>query len=129
MVLKIAIGGDMAILLMLLLLSLAPHIAIAGTSYDGVEIWRFYTGQGFLDISRDNPGVDGLDRFYVAGLSDALNAIAVSNPQYKWVIGCTTGRETRQLTEIFKKWLQSHPERWHELASGLFIEAIKESCK
>lgn len=96
---------------------------------DFMPYWNFYTGQDFLDIGSKYPNVSDLEGYYIAGLSDALNLMASDDSNYHWLIICTKQKKTRQLVEIFKKWLNRNPERWHEPASSLFMEAIREACK
>ena len=89
----------------------------------------FYTGQGFLDISEKNPGVKKVDALYVAGINDAMNLHARSDPSLRWMGPCSVQRTSTQLAAIFRKWLRANPERWHEWAPTLYMDALREACE
>jgi hypothetical protein len=101
-----------------------------GAEEKSVGIWVFYTGKGFMDISKNNPKILNLEEFYVAGLNDGFNRLAGEYPaKFGWITKCTEGKQMGQLTTILKKWLNNNPKRWNEPAADLFLDAIKEGCK
>jgi len=100
-----------------------------GAEKDVIKYWNFYSGTKFLEIGPKIPAVMGLEWLYVAGLSDGLNRMALNAPDYHWIIECTSGKDVNQLTENFKRWLNENPERLHEPASILFMDAMKAACK
>lgn len=114
---------------LILVFLVLPSLCFAEAAKNKVLVWNFFTGQSFLDIAEKNPAAVGLEDLYVKGLSDTMNYIAANSPEYAWVVNCSMQRQGRQLSEIFKKWLRKHPERWHETAIALYLEALKESCK
>ena len=100
--------------------------ADAAAKTDLVAEWTFFSGQTFLDLQSRYPTPQGIDQLYVAGLSDALNAH--HSPDQDWIYKCSRNRQTSQLTAIFRKWLEGHPERLHQSAASLYLAALREAC-
>jgi hypothetical protein len=83
----------------------------------------FGSGQSFLD------GDIALQTNYVAGLSDAFNAVASDDDAYRGYASCSAGKNVSQLRAIFEKWLTANPERWDQPGPVLYIAAMKDACK
>ena len=85
----------------------------------------FMTGQRYLALPADNQAayVMGLvDGVYIGPLFGASEAsvIAVQN--------CLQARTNFQIAAILSKYIQDHPERWHEGAHLLFNSRMLELC-
>ena len=50
-------------------------------------------------------------------------------PHGDWFDKCIVGRSDVQLAEIIRRFIDAHPERWHEGLNGLSYFALTESCK
>ena len=120
-------GRRMRVLLAVLVLLMGGQSAAQDQSSQEPG-WLFHTGAAFLEIQSNKPSMVGVDSLYVAALSDAFNVQAITDSSLAWVPICTHKRQSLQLTAIFKKWLHANPERWHEPAPSLFLEAIRAKC-
>ena len=84
------------------------------SGYDLVALWREYrkldSGQVTVDINICDY------RGYVAGVCDVCNCWLFTTPE-----GTTQG----QVCEVVGKWLELHPQRWHEPAMPLVIQALQ----
>lgn len=87
------------------------------------EIWTFYTGETYLNAP------EPARTLYVAGLSDTLNALADSGDIVApWVIECTTGQHSSELTAMFDRWLTANPALLGKSAPLLFLVALQANC-
>jgi len=86
------------------------------SGYDLVALWRQYkkleSGQAAIDINI------GDYRGYVAGVCDVCN---------RWLFTTPEGTTQGQLCAVVGKWLEEHPQRWHEPAMPMVIEALQAS--
>ena len=87
------------------------------------EIWVFYTGMTYLNAP------EPARTLYVAGLSDTLNALADSGDiSDSWIIECTTGQHSSELTAMFDRWLTANPALLGKSAPLLFLVALRANC-
>ncbi len=86
------------------------------SGYDLVGVWREYrkldSGQATVDINI------GDFRGYVAGVCDVCNCWLFTTPE-----GTTQG----QVCAVVGLWLEKNPQRWHEPAMPLVIQALQEA--
>ena len=59
---------------------------------------------------------------FVGGVNDALVI------EYEWLRTCTESKSLYQLTGVFNKYLDNHPEQWKKPASVLYVDAMKKFC-
>ncbi len=86
----------------------------------------FVTGNTYLSRSQtvQRAYVMGLvDGLLLAPLFDAPKPGRISNAE-----GCLSNKTGTQLWEIFKKFLDDHPERWGQGAHILFYNALVGFC-
>lgn len=87
------------------------------------DIWTFYTGETYLNAP------EPARTLYVAGLSDTLNALADSGDiAAPWVVACTTGQHSSELTAMFDRWLTANPALLGKSAPLLFLVALRANC-
>lgn len=87
------------------------------------EIWTFYTGEAYLNAPEPSRTL------YVAGLSDTLNALTDSGDiNAAWVVTCTTGKHSSELTAMFDRWLVANPALLGKSAPLLFLVALRANC-
>lgn len=105
--------------------SLAAIILVLGLStqaYAG-QIWTFYTGETYLNAP------EPARTLYVAGMSDTLNALTDSGDiNAGWVITCTEGMHSTELTALFDRWLVANPALLGKAAPLLFLVALRANC-
>lgn len=87
------------------------------------NVWTFYTGEAYMkapDVART---------LYVAGLSDSFNALAASGDiRAPWIVACTLGKHSSELTDMFDRWLQANPRQLDRSAPRLFLIALRANC-
>gem|GEM_PF-1272493 len=87
------------------------------------NVWTFYTGETYMkapDVART---------LYVAGLSDSFNALAASGDiRAPWIVACTLGKHSSELTDMFDRWLQANPRQLDRAAPRLFLIALRTNC-
>jgi len=89
----------------------------------GGEIWTFYTGEAYLNAPEPSRTL------YVAGLSDTLNALTDSGDiNATWVVTCTKGKHSTELTAMFDRWLVANPALLGKSAPLLFLVALRSNC-
>ena len=89
----------------------------------GSEIWTFYTGEAYLNAPEPSRTL------YVAGLSDTLNALTDSGDiDAAWVVTCTKGKHSTELTAMFDRWLVANPALLGKSAPLLFLVALRANC-
>ena len=68
------------------------------------QIWTFYTGESYLNAP------EPAHTLYVAGMSDTLIALTDSGDiNTGWVVSCTNGMHSSELTAMFDRWLVANP--------------------
>ncbi|MEI8102511.1 MAG: Rap1a/Tai family immunity protein [Chlorobium sp.] len=86
------------------------------SGYDLIGVWREYkkleSGQVAVDMNI------GDYRGYVAGVCDVCN---------RWLFTTPEGTTQGQVCAVVGKWLEEHPQRWHEPAMPLVIQALQEA--
>ena len=111
-----------AVLSVLIVAVLASAIQPTAETHAG-EIWTFYTGETYLNAP------EPARTLYVAGLSDTLNALADSGDiAAPWVVECTTGQHSSELTAMFDRWLTANPALLGKSAPLLFLVALRANC-
>ncbi len=104
-----------AVVVMFLVISALP--AVSG------EIWTFYTGEAYLNAPEPSRTL------YVAGMSDTLNALTDSGDiDAAWVVTCTQGKHSSELTAMFDRWLIANPALLGKSAPLLFLVALRANC-
>jgi hypothetical protein len=89
----------------------------------GGQIWTYYTGETYLNAPEPSRTL------YVAGLSDTLNALTDSGDiNAQWIIDCTTGKHSSELTTMFDRWLVANPALLGKSAPILFLVALRANC-
>lgn len=89
----------------------------------GGEIWTFYTGEAYLNAPEPSRTL------YVAGISDTLNALSDSGDiSANWVVTCTRGKHSSELTAMFDRWLVANPALLGKSAPLLFLVALRANC-
>jgi hypothetical protein len=87
------------------------------------NVWTFYTGAAYMkapDLART---------LYVAGLSDSFNALAAAGDiRAPWIVACTLGKHSSELTAMFDRWLQANPSQLDRSAPRLFLIALRANC-
>ncbi len=107
----------------LIVLLVAFAGVFAGTVARAGQIWTFYTGETYLNAP------EPARTLYVAGLSDTLNALADSGDiEAPWVVECTTGQHSSDLTAMFDRWLTANPALLGKSAPLLFLVALRANC-
>ena len=87
------------------------------------EIWTFYTGESYLNAP------EPARTLYVAGISDTLNALTDSGDiDASWVVACTKGKHSTELTAMFDRWLSANPALLGKSAPLLFLVALRANC-
>ncbi len=87
------------------------------------EIWTFYTGESYLNAP------EPARTLYVAGVSDTLNALTDSGDiSAAWVVACTKGKHSTELTAMFDRWLAANPALLGKSAPLLFLVALRANC-
>lgn len=87
------------------------------------EIWTFYTGESYLNAP------EPARTLYVAGVSDTLNALTDSGDiSAAWVVVCTKGKHSTELTAMFDRWLTANPALLGKSAPLLFLVALRANC-
>jgi len=105
------------------LIALASINLISSAPTRAGEIWTFYTGESYLNAP------EPARTLYVAGLSDTLNALADSGDiAAPWVVECTTGQHSSELTAMFDRWLTANPALLGKSAPLLFLVALRANC-
>lgn len=105
------------------LLVIASATGTTGRPAAAGEIWTFYTGETYLNAP------EPARTLYVAGLSDTLNALADSGDiSAPWVVECTTGQHSSELTAMFDRWLTANPALLGKSAPLLFLVALRANC-
>ena len=100
-----------------MILAISARIAVGG------EIWAFYTGEAYLNAPEPSRTL------YVAGMSDTLNALTDSGDiSATWVITCTKGKHSTELTAMFDRWLIANPALLGKSAPLLFMVALRANC-
>ncbi|MBU4350029.1 hypothetical protein KJ830_06990 [bacterium] len=96
-------------------------IVTAGQEKRG-ELKAYYDGNRYLELSENQK------LSYVAGLIDMLFSFSQTLvPEgYAEIALKTEGMSLGQLTSIFNKFLEEHPEDWHFSAAYLFSFAMAE---
>ncbi|MEQ8665964.1 MAG: hypothetical protein RIC16_09575 [Rhodospirillales bacterium] len=111
-----------AVLTVLVIAAIASVLQPNGEARAG-EIWTFYTGETYLNAP------EPARTLYVAGLSDTLNALADSGDiAAPWVVECTTGQHSSELTAMFDRWLTANPALLGKSAPLLFLVALRANC-
>jgi hypothetical protein len=97
----------------------------------------FVTGQEFLEMPPlEQTGyvmgvVDGMQLAPLFGAPRRLHftpkEMTPTTPT-EWVENCVAGMTNFQVVAIFKKYLNDHPEIWHESAHSTAFTALKVSC-
>ena len=89
----------------------------------GEEVLAFITGEEYLEMSDSS-----VRMFYVYGLSDMyIYFIFRYHPEiYPTFIEKIKHMTVQQITAIFDKYVEEHPEEWHFPAATLYDQAIKE---
>lgn len=82
------------------------------------------TGKYFLDMSTIG------QRSYAAGfINGVFMAPLIEGKDYEWVSECfPAGATDEQVQAIIKKYLDSHPESWHEPLNILSYRAFVLTC-
>ncbi len=87
------------------------------------QIWTFYTGETYLNAP------EPARTLYVAGMSDTLNALTDSGDiNADWVVTCTNGMHSTELTALFDRWLVANPALLGKSAPLLFLVALRANC-
>lgn len=87
------------------------------------QIWTFYTGETYLNAP------EPARTLYVAGMSDTLNALTDSGDiNAQWVVTCTSGMHSTELTSMFDRWLVANPALLGKSAPLLFLIALRANC-
>jgi hypothetical protein len=87
------------------------------------KIWTFYTGETYLNAP------EPARTLYVAGMSDTLNALTDSGDiNAGWVVTCTEGMHSTELTALFDRWLVANPALLGKAAPLLFLVALRANC-
>ncbi len=98
-------------------------LAVSALPAVGGEIWTFYTGEAYLNAPEPSRTL------YVAGLSDTLNALTDSGDiNATWVVTCTKGKHSTELTAMFDRWLVANPALLGKSAPLLFLVALRSNC-
>jgi hypothetical protein len=105
------------------LLSLGATVALAG---NGVRVPNaFVTGQQFIGLS------ESARTQYVMGLIDGIfvgTLFGASEARVAALQSCLMGRNNIQVGSILLKYVQEHPEQWHEGAHALFYQRMIALC-
>ena len=97
--------------------------AFASRPSPASEIWTFYTGEAYLNAP------EPARTLYVAGISDTLNALTDSGDiDAAWVVACTKGKHSTELTAMFDRWLSANPALLGKSAPLLFLVALRANC-
>ncbi len=97
--------------------------AVSSPPAEGGEIWTFYTGESYLNAPEPSRTL------YVAGMSDTLNALTDSGDiDAAWVVSCTKGKHSSELTAMFDRWLVANPALLGKSAPLLFLVALRANC-
>ncbi len=87
------------------------------------QIWTFYTGETYLAAP------EPARTLYIAGVSDSLNALSDSGDiNADWVVACTNGKHSTELTSMFDRWLVANPALLGKSAPLLFLVALRANC-
>lgn len=100
-------------------------ILLAGSSSPVAagQVWTFYTGESYLNAP------EPARTLYVAGMSDTLNALTDSGDiSANWVVDCTTGKHSTELTAMFDRWLIANPALLGKSAPLLFLISLRANC-
>jgi len=83
----------------------------------------FITGNKYLEMPDSS-----LRMLYVYGLSDMYSYVLFQEyPEtYSAFIGKFRHMTIQQITALFDKYLEEHPEQWHFAAANIFDEAMTE---
>ena len=82
------------------------------------------TGQEYLKLDAHERAM------YMRGFVNGMSVAPLLGAPYgTWFDKCLTGRNDQQLAEIIRRFIDAHPERWHEGLNGLSYAGVTDSCK
>jgi hypothetical protein len=89
-------------------------------------VWTpFYNGETFLGLS------DHERMMYATGLTDGFigsGLFDASDESVAGLVSCVKGMSNNQITAIFTKYVNDHPENWHYPMSIQAFNALDAAC-
>lgn len=112
----------MVLALGLIVPAMAQNQVLIHEGFISGNVYRSFTGP-----KRTSYVMGWVDGVFVSPLFDAPDHTQAGTPLAA-LSQCVVGMDNIQMEAIFSKWLDEHPERWHESAHLLMYVAMDEVC-
>jgi hypothetical protein len=102
-----------------------PLLKVRAGFYKG----RDYRALSDLERRRYAAGVvDGMLLAPTFGAPNPISEAAGSTTRYRWLTQCVTDMTDDQVAAIISKYLDAHPEHWHQDAHLSAYRALLDAC-